>query len=246
MIQFNLLPDVKLDFIRAKRLKRTFVTLSMLVIAVSAGIVLILVATVYGWQRTRINNLTDDIAEIELQIQSIEQIDRILTVQNQLRTVNQLHDEKPVSSRLFEYVESLTPSNVALSKVEIDFEANTLQVEGTADDFASINKFVDTLKFVEYAATDINDDLSELADADQSLIQPDRPSSQRVFSGVVLSSFDISEDDASYTITMQFVPEIFNSRFDVTLIIQDKITTRSELEKPSALFSEPTGVQEPN
>jgi Tfp pilus assembly protein PilN len=239
MIQFNLLPDVKLEYIRAKRMKRTFVSLSMIVIAVSAGVVLILVATVYAWQRTRINNLTNDITQVEDQIRDIEQIDRILTVQNQLRVVNGLHDDKPVTSRLFDYIGRLTPSNVSINSVDVDFEATSMQISGTAENLAAVNKFADTLKFVDYTAVDADASPASDIDPDAPLIQSDLPPSQRVFSAVVLSSFSRSEDGATYSIDVAFRPEIFDSRLFVTLILQEKITTRSEIEKPAALFTQP-------
>ncbi|CAN5697710.1 hypothetical protein BH23PAT2_BH23PAT2_03110 [soil metagenome] len=224
MIQFNLLPDIKLEYIRAQRLKRTVISISLIIVVASIVVLILLAGTVYGFQRKHINDLTEDISKTEQDIKDIDQINRLLTVQNQLRSINDLHEQKPVSSRFFTFIERLTPTDININRVEVDFEASTMKITGAGSNLASVNKFADTLKFTEYAIAEESD----VTDSDSS----DEESEGPAFSGVVLSSFDRSKEGVSYVIDLSFNPQIFVSNSEILLIIRDKITTRSELEKP--------------
>src|SRR5438270_5715427 len=111
MIQMNLLPDVKLEYIKAQRMRRLVLVVSVLVTIVSVGLlVLTLMFNVY--QKHRSDNLSKNIAVESKELQDKPQIDRILTVQNQLESLTSLHSQKYAASRIFDYLNSVTPSNV--------------------------------------------------------------------------------------------------------------------------------------
>lgn len=234
MIQFNLLPDVKLEYIRAQRTKRLVIISAGLVIAACVVILLILVGSVYGLQRAHLSNLDDDIADKTQTIQEIDHLNRILTVQNQLGDINRLHADKPVSSRLFTYIEEVTPSNVSINTLEVDFDEGTMEISGETESLANVNKFVDTLKFVTYTETDGSDNEASQDDQDDAETE-----TKNAFSEVVLSSFGKKIDETSYTVTLSYNPIIFDSVADVTLDVQNRITTRSEVDRPDALFRTP-------
>ncbi len=80
-------------------------------------------------------------------IQSQPQITRVLTVQNQLKTLVTLHENKHVTSRVFDYLSQVTPPNANLARLSIDYGLNIITIDATADSAATVNKFVDTLKF---------------------------------------------------------------------------------------------------
>ena len=228
MIQFNLLPDVKIEYIRAKRIKRTVILVAIIAIATCTAVLGILSGAVYGLQRNHISNLTEDIERDTRTIQEMDQINRVLTVQNQLNTIVGLHDDKPVVSRVFGFIETVTPSNVSISRIESSFEQSTLRITGQADSLATVNIFVDTLEFTNYELSDTDD----INDIDEEL--------PLAFSNVVLSSFGVSSsDETTYAIELSFDPLIFDNAQDVELVIRERITTRSEVERPQALFAAP-------
>lgn len=235
MIQFNLLPDVKMQFIKALRLKRLVITISIIVAGVSLAIILLLVSVVYGVQRNHLGNLDDDIAKVSGQIQEIDQINRILTVQNQLNTINQLHDQKPVMSRLFGYVEQTTPANVTINRVELNFEAETITVAGETDTLAGVNRYVDTLKFTRYEIVTPQDETGSVNSDNGETNQP----LPLAFRDIVLSGFNRTSEEASFTVELKFDPVIFSSDNDILLVVEEQITTRSEIERPQALFRTP-------
>jgi|AntRauTorckE6833_2_1112554.scaffolds.fasta_scaffold00335_3 Tfp pilus assembly protein PilN len=231
MIQFNLLPDVKLEYIRTQRIKRLVIVSCIILIATSVVITSLLAYSVYGLQRQHITNLTNDIQESTREIQSIDQIDRVLTVQNQLNTITGLHDDKPVASRLFPFISTLTPQEVSITELDINYDESVLIITGESDTFETVNKFVDTLKFTNYVQT---------TETEAGLTEDVEGTSKRAFVGVELSDYSISTEGTAFVITANFEPSLFSSENSLRLVVPNTITTRSEQENPRALFIEST------
>lgn len=215
MIQFNLLPDIKLEYIRARRAKRLVMLVSFLVAGASVAICLVLFFTVNILQKQHLNNLSKDINRDSKKLQEIEDLDKILTIQNQLSKLTELHDGKVITSRLNGYVTQVTPQNVSYAEIEVEISDTTMRFKGSADSLKSINQFVDTLKFTKYKI--------------------DGQDEKNAFSEVVLADFGRDDKGASYEIKLKYDPEIFNSQNKLNqLIVPNIITTRSVTEKPSA------------
>lgn len=224
MIQFNLLPDVKQEYIKAKRQKHSVIVISLLAASASLFIFVMLFLTVNVFQKGHIGRLTDDIKESTDILNNTKDLDKILTIQNQLNSLPELHDAKPVTSRLFGYMTQVTPAQVTIGDIQLNYEEKTLSLTGTADSLSTINKFVDTLKFTTYVE----------GAADQA----DTGDAKKPFSDIVLASFARSKEGSTYQITLNFDSEIFNAKKQTTLIVPKTITTRSETEKPKDLFQE--------
>jgi hypothetical protein len=216
MIELNLLPDVKLEYLRAKQTRRLVVSIAVVVTAVTVGLMALLFFTVNVVQKTHLSNLDRDIEQISRVLRETPDLDRVLTVQNQLGHINQLHDGKPVVTRLSHYIAQITPTAATIANLELDFANNTMLIRGDADSLRTINQFADTLKFTDYQ---IKDGVSA-----------------RAFSSVVLRTFNRAEDRASYELAMSFDPIIFSSAENVSLVVPALVTTRSLVEKPGPLF----------
>lgn len=217
MIQFNLLPDIKIQYLKAKRQKHVVMLVSTIVIIGSIGLLILLASTVFVLQRKNINDLSRDIESASQELQSTPDLNKILTVQNQLNASPQLHDQKPVASRVFGYINQATPNNASIARLLVNFDDSKLTVSGSANSLETINKFVDTLKFTEFT---VNGDETK----------------KRAFSNVVLTNFGRTSDAASYTIDLSFDPAIFGQQQKVNLKVPEIITTRSEVAQPGALF----------
>lgn len=199
MLQFNLLPDVKLEYVKTQRTKHLLTLLSFAASAAGIAVLLLSAVTVYGVQKKSLHDLNDDIKTYSTQLKSVPNLDKILTVQNQLSTLTSLHDQKPVTSRLFTYISQVTPAQASLNKLTIDFTANTLTIGGSTPGLDVVSTYTDTLKATKYSTG---------AGADT-----------HAFSDVVLSSFSRSDQGATFTITCNFDPAIFNSANTVTLSV---------------------------
>lgn len=215
MIQFNLLPDIKLEYIKAKRSKRTVVLISMAVASVSIGLFVLLFLTVNVFQKQHLNNLSTDITRYSGDLKSVEGLDRILTVQNQLNSLTGVHDQKAVLSRLKDYITQITPAQVSYASIDLDVELSTIKFAGSADSLKTINQFVDTLKFTKYSTQASSEQLS-------------------AFSNVVLTGFDTDEEKGfTYEIDLMYDPAIFSSNSVTTLSVPTIVTTRSAIERPT-------------
>lgn len=219
MIQFNLLPDVKIEYIHAQRIKRSVILVASVVAGIAFAIFVLLFVSVNFLQKRHLSNLNNDIARDTARLQEIPDIDKILTVQNQLNSLTALHEADPATARLMPYLGQVTPAQASISNVEVDFTTNTLDISGSADSLVTVNKFVDTLKFTTYTT-----------DTD--------PEAKNAFSNVVLSSFAVDDNEVTYQIELQFDPQIFNNTVQATLSVPKITSTRSETEKPSDLFQE--------
>lgn len=100
MIQLNLLPDVKLELVKAQRLQRLLTVIS-LIASLAAIVVVVVLFSASQYQKKHITDLNNSIAKKTNQLNSDKQINKILTVQNQLKSLDQLHASKPAASRLF-------------------------------------------------------------------------------------------------------------------------------------------------
>lgn len=220
MIQLNLLPDIKQEFVKANRIKRLVVAVSVLLAAISLVIFIVLIIIVDFAQKTDIKNIDKDIATYSSRLKGTANLDQILTVQNQLNSLPALNSLKPAASRLFDYVKQLTPNKVLITSINIDYTLYTVSITGTADSADTINTFVDTLKFTTYNIVSSND----------------TKSSAKAFSNVVLGSFSQTTTQPTYTVTFSFDPLIFDNTNTTTLTVPNIISTRSEVNQPNALF----------
>ncbi len=225
MIQLNLLPDVKTKYIKAQRTKRTVLLSTFIISGAALGIVLLLASVVYGAQKLRLNSLDDDIKDKSAQLKKIDSLDKILTIQNQLKALPGLHGQKPVVSRVFVFLPQITPTDVNIASFDLKLEDSSMSFTGSAKDLSAVNKFVDTLKFTKFTT-----------DTDQTL--------KPAFSSVVLTSFSRTDKGASYAVTLKYDPALLSaSNKTVTLVVPKITSTRSETERPTDLFKQqtPTG-----
>lgn len=229
MIQLNLLPDVKLEYLRTTRNKRLVIGISLVVIAVSVAVLLLLGSIVYGFQKKNLSDLNQDIATYNDQLKKMPDLDKVLTVQNQLTSLTALHEDKAVASRLTGYLTQLTPTAASITQLDVDFAANTMTITGSAQQLDVVNTYIDTLKFTTY----------------QTLSADSAPEGEalRAFNSVVLSQFSRNDSGAKYTITLGYDPAIFDVANNVKLTVPKIVSTRSLTEQPTDLFQSTTEAQ---
>jgi hypothetical protein len=158
MIQFNLLPDVKQEYVKARRMKRLVMLASLAVSGAAIFLLLLMITTVDVVQKKSLHDLNNDIAKYSKQLKSTPDLDKILTVQNQLNTLTGLHDKKVVTSRVFRYIAQVTPGQTSISKLTVNFSnaanstnaAGTFDIQGEAPTLDAVNAFTEELKSTTY------------------------------------------------------------------------------------------------
>jgi hypothetical protein len=214
MIQFNLLPDVKLEYIKTERTKRTVIGFSVLASAVASALLIFLVLTVDVAQKAYISGLTNEIKDKGRSLQATPNLSKMLTVQNQLTQLKGLHEIKPATSRMFDFLNQVTPTSVSITQMTLDVPSKTVVITGNAATIESVNAFVDGLKFTTYATKDGS------------------ATDNNAFDAVVLTSFNRNDKNATYTINMNVDTVIFDNTQDVTL----KVNNTASAKAASVIF----------
>lgn len=207
MIELNLLPDIKQEFIHARRQKRVVIAAMILTCIASVGLVVLLSFYAFAAQNLRQTLANDAIASKSKELKAEKDLVRNLTIQNQLSSLTQLHEAKPAYERLFEYLKVLnpeSPNNISISKVTIATtleSVDTLVIEGSAKDYQAVTVFKDTLD-----------------NAQLSYVDPDSGSKAKVktplFTTVTISDTGIGKDSsgkevASFKATLIYEPKAF-------------------------------------
>lgn len=215
MIQFNLLPDVKIEYVKAMRMKRVVVGIASIVTIVTFGAFLMLALIVYGVQKKSVSDLDKDIQKKSQELKSTKDLDKILTIQNQLAALPGLHDKKVVATRAYTFITQLLPTGVTVSDYVVNFDESSMSITGAAPALDRVNVFADTLKFAKYS-----DGVNTM--------------DGKAFSEVVLSQFAKTNDATTFTITSKFQPELFSGQAPYALVIPKGATTNSVTGQPSS------------
>jgi DNA-binding helix-hairpin-helix protein with protein kinase domain len=109
MIQINLIPDVKREFIHAQKMRRATISISILVGIAAVGIIIAL-ALVLGSQAIYQATLSSSIDSEYKKLSGTENINTALTIQNQLQTVSSLNGKKSIDSRLLDVLAAINPA----------------------------------------------------------------------------------------------------------------------------------------
>ncbi len=223
-IQFNLLPDVKETYITAQKNRKTVITIALLVTAASIAIFILVLFSVDVVQKKQLSDADNQVKAATTQLENVPNINKIITIQNQLQTLSTLHQSKHAVSRIFTYMPQLTPASANVGTLSLDLSSNTLQINGTADSQFTVNAYIDTLKFATYKMN-----------ASDSVHQ--------AFPSVTLTGFSVAQGKSSYSISATFDPALFSSPLSPapTLIVKNQVTTRSVQDDPSNVFNGQTG-----
>lgn len=199
MVQFNLLPEVKIEFIKAQRSKHGLTVIAFVVAAICLGVLIVAFFIANIVQKQYVKSLSGTITTLSQEVKGVEDINKILTVQNQLGKLTELHEHKPVTSRVFRYLTQVTPSDASLNKLVLDYSLKSLVVGGKATSLDTVRVFADTLKATKY--------------------QTPEGTEKNAFSEVVLTSFNTGDKGTDFTITMKFDPIIFEGKQDGLVLV---------------------------
>lgn len=134
MIQINLIPDIKQEMLKAQRTRRMAISISIMVGIAAAGVVVAL-GVVLGVQLVYANTTNASIQTEYKALKNIDNIEDVLTIQNQLSTIQSYQDKRTMDSRIFDVLSAINPADpnsVKFSSVKLDPTTNLITIEGSA------------------------------------------------------------------------------------------------------------------
>ena len=230
MIEINLIPDVKREYLKTKLARNAVVTISVFVGVAMAGLAVIL-GTVVGSQLIAQSIQDRTIKEDSAKLMNIQDIDKMVTIQQQLETIGGQFDSRHISSRLFDVLSAInpeSPNNVTISTLKLNPEEKTVSIEGSA-----VNGYM-ALEVFKKTIVNTKVQLKE-ADKDVNI-----PLAQDIKTGD--TSFGESAEGQRvlrFAFTFTYPNELFSvSESTVTIVTpQGKIdVTDSKLGVPDSLF----------
>lgn len=198
MIQVNLLPDVKQQYLRAQQTKYLVVVGSVflsLIFLVVLGLLFLYVQLVQPRHRA---NIQQDIDAGISTLKEKENSVKIVTVQGVLEQIPALQDKKLITSSVFTYLSDFTPKSVNYSEIRIDTTTNIMTLSGQADTLEQTNELANNLKSANFSYTQ--------NDAQQDV----QPFAKVVFTSLGKAEQTTGGKDVSFQLTFTFNPVMFD------------------------------------
>lgn len=230
MIQLNLLPDLKKEYIKAQKAKALVIAVSIFVTLGAFALSALLFVYVTFIQQFQVSLATGDINKKLQDLKNIPDVNKYLTVQNQLASLPALHDGEGMYSRLYDFLSVLNPSapnNISLSDLKLLTADNSIIFTGTTASFQSLNVFADTLKnaTVTYKVGGQGNAVTNKM-FNQALVQN---------AGIVRNN---GQTVVGFTIKTTYQASLFDVRnTEMTAKVPNITTTPSVTQSPNPLFN---------
>lgn len=236
MIQLNLLPDLKKEFIQSQKSKSLVISVSIIVTLAALGLSALFFVYVTFIQQVQVSVADNDIKNRTAELKKVQDIDKYLTIQNQLSALPELHGNKGSYSRLFDFLNVLNPSapnNVSLTNLQVLQADKAIQFSGNTKNFETLNIFVDTLKNAEVTY--------KTADGGE-------PVTEKMFSQVLVGSSDLSRIEnntlVSFVVRTIYKDSVFDAHNkEMTAKIPNITTTQSVTQSPTQQLFNDQGAQ---
>jgi Tfp pilus assembly protein PilN len=207
MIEINLIPDVKQELLRAQRTRATVVSISITTGVIALGFVALMLIYVFVVQGGRNLILDNQIKDKYAELSKIEDLSKILTIQNQLQKINDLNNTKKIDSRVFDMLQAVVPPNlVRVSSFAMNSDTNAITIQGRADTYGSVEVFKKTL---EGAVVTYTQDGEEKSD--------------QLATKVSIGSISFAEDETGrrvvqFSLSFEYSKELFSAKHPSVVI----------------------------
>ncbi|PID31546.1 hypothetical protein CR983_00480 [Candidatus Saccharibacteria bacterium] len=241
MIQVNLIPDIKRQYLQSRRLRN--LTTSISILAGLGAVALVVIAGIILLLQVGREALADNAIKSEYEkLAAVEDLGELVTIQNQLTLLPAQHKNRSVDSRLFTVMEAINPAppnDVSFTSVKLDPEAGLIVFEGLAKaGYPAVEAFKKTILNTKFEYAEF-DDLSQMVEV---------PLAEVVEEGETSYGETSSGDRVlRFSLTMQYAPSLFSNQAQQAKIVTPtkKIdVTDSKIRVPDSLFSSPADEAE--
>jgi len=231
MIEINLIPDVKQELLKAERARALVISGAIITCIIAGGIVALLAVYIYGVQFGRNIIVDNSITSGSEKLAKVEDLSKMITIQNQMKRIDQLNDTKSIDSRLFDVLSAVippAPNEVRVSTLSVNSDESTIKIEGQTKAYDSMEVFKKTINssvivYTEDGAEKQVKLASELSTSDTSY--GENPDGAKVL---------------RFTLSFKYPPELFSAKTPtptIKLSINGNVTD-SYLGIPKSIFTE--------
>ena len=231
MIEINLIPDVKQELIKAQRIRSTVIKASITSGALVVALVAVLAIYIFAVQAVR-GKITGDLIKTKgEELSQVEDLSKMLTIQNQLTKITGLNNSKKIDSRIFDVLAAIIPSEpnfVQISSLNIDSTTNTISMDGQAkNSFPAVEIFKKTIESAIVSYSDANFDPQEV------------PLASNISTGNVSYGEDASGNKVlRFSLSFVYPTELFSPiSKDISINAASGNVTDSYLGIPKSLFT---------
>ncbi len=232
MIEVNLVPDVKLELLKARRQRAMVISGSIITSIVAASVVVLLLAYTYGVQAALDTIANDKIASESKKLSEVKDLSKTLTIQSQLEGISSMYDSKNVTSRIFDIVSVTVPegkNSISVRRLAFDGTEKQITIEGQAlNGYEALEVFKKTIAETKFAYKSNGNDEQQSVNIAKSISDGER----------TYSEDDDGKQVLRFTVTFVFADELFSTTsLDGKVIGPDKQkATDSSQGVPSSLF----------
>ena len=255
MIQINLIPDVKLELVKSQRYRTVVMSVAIMVIVASLGVLVLLSGYVFGVQAALIHNTTNNIAREDEAFRNIEDIEKTVTVSNQLDHIQSSHENKAMTSRIFALLAEAsaegTENSVTVNSFDIDTTQQriTISAQTRQRGFDAAEVFRKNIEGMQMFYVTPETDAVATEFTDSPLTRHDDETSVKIASDVQLTNMVLAREDAdgaqresvSFRIDFMYDPLLFSQQVDMLRIrgLDRGNVTDSYTRLPQSLFNTP-------
>ena len=240
MIQINLIPDVKREYLQARRMRDIAISISIIVSIAAAGVVGIMLLFL-STQAAR-EYLADRTIESEYDtLSNVENLTHMVTIENQLSLISQQHANKSMDSRLFSILQAINPINpnsVQFTTVTLNPEEGLLMLEGQTPGgyraFETLTKTIENTS-ITYKNSEEGEEMTS-------------PIASEVLPGD--SNYGIDSDNTRvlrFELTVVYTKGLFDNTMQSLQVVAPERridVTDSKLRVPDSLFAIPATDEE--
>lgn len=176
LVEINLVPEVKYELLVARSNRDRVLSWSIIISASALAVVLILLIVVFLAQAIVIGNQKQQIKDNFAKYSKYEGVNELLTIQNQLSNLKTIHDQKPITSRIFDVLSSTivrNQLNVKLNKVELNPHDNKVVIEAYSEvGYQELERLQKTIQDTRVAYID-QQDYNQVKDQEKQEAAPE-------------------------------------------------------------------------
>ena len=141
--EISLVPEVKRNMIKAIKFRNILLFCCIVLVAVSGGVVMVMVS-VWEGQNITMSGQDSRMKLMSEKLNGYDSLPEFLTIQKQLKQINEITENKKVLSRVFPILSAILPEGpdtISLSELTVDLDENTLVFDAQAD--AKVSPYID-------------------------------------------------------------------------------------------------------